>query len=135
VGPTGHSGVNNSSFPLNLSFTQSNGNGFETTSTVFVRAGVFAYRGSLVDSTISQVIFIVYTTNPLVPYQARLQDTTNNQTIALGAISNVGTRPSPEIQVITTITNLPATPAVFEIQIRRTIPGGAAGILTVQVYG
>jgi hypothetical protein len=120
---------------LNFSFTQPNGNGFETSSTIFNRAGLFAYRGSAIDSTISQIIFVMYTTNAGASYQARIQDTTNNQTIAMSPLSNVGTSASPEFQVVNVITNLPVTPAVFEVQTRTTSAAGKAGIFTLQVYG
>ncbi len=118
---------------LTYNFIQANGSGVESSSTSFFRVGSFIYRGSLKDN-ISEIFALMYTTSPVSSYKIRLVDVTNNMVIGTSFFSSIGSLSLPEIVNISTLTNLPVTAAVFEIQIQTTSGAGKAGLLSFQVF-
>ena len=118
---------------LSYNYGQANGNGIESSNTIFTRVGTFIYRGTLIDN-ISQIFASMYTTNVAASYKIRLYDVTNSMIIAISVFSNTGTLSLPEMVSISTLTNLPSNAAMFEIQIQTTNPIGKAGLLSFQVF-
>jgi len=118
---------------LSYNYVQNNGAGMESSGTLFTRVGTFVFRGTSIEN-ISQIFAAMYTTNIAGSYRLRLFDVTNFMTIGTSVFSNAGSLASPEMVNISTLTNLPANAAVFEIQIQTTNSVGRAGILSFQAF-
>lgn len=133
----------NAGLPLNLRFTQPNTNGFESSSNQWLVSGFFTYRGTSSDSIFSIANVIAYTRNTSTWHRWRIFDRTNNNAIGLTTQTNLGTVNAPIIVSFNTIQNLPATEAIFEIQLLATDATGNTsisgrqnvGIHTLQIYG
>ena len=144
TGPTGQRGANNSSsLPLNFSYTQPNGDGFEASSNTWKLAGYFAYRGTTTDNPILTVYVIGYTNNNSTYYRFRLRDVTNNLVMCTSTQNNTGTKATPEIVNLGTVSNLPVNQALCTVEMLATDATGninvagrqAIGIFTLQIYG
>ena len=129
--------------PLNLRFTQPNGNGFENSANTWTVAGFFNYRGLGIDTSISSALVIGYTSNVNTYHRFRLYDRTNNIELAITTQANTGTVSIPIKIDYGPVTNLPVTNAIIEMQMLATDATGntgitgrqAIGIHTVQIYG
>ena len=130
-------GLNQDSYglPLSFRFTQPNGNGFQTTSNAWIRAGTFIYRGSAIDGPIRSANTLLYTTNTGTWYRARLFDVTNVTQMAITVQDNDGTNTNPDPVYFGTITNIPVSQAVIEIQLLATNSSGNQGISGRQNIG
>lgn len=124
-----------SSLPISLQFNGSNGSPFDTSSTTFVVVSRIIYRGTTIDNTIGGILVIAGTSNANATGQVQVFDATNSNIIATSAIFG----PDLPLTIIDlgTISNLPTTQAIFEIQVRRvnTSGGGAAILNSIQIYG
>lgn len=89
----------------------------------------FIYRGTGTDGPISRVVGIVETTAPTNTAVLEISDITNGNVIATGSFGG-GSYATRNIFEITTITNLPAGEAIFEL--RLGVGGGV--ILTASIY-
>jgi hypothetical protein len=116
-------------------FTQPNGNGFETTSNFWIRSATFLYRGTLLDGVPSSAVALCYTTNASTWYRVRIQDVTNNVTIALSQPVNQGTIAMVNALNLGSFNNLPANSAIFEVQLLATDASGNTGISGRQATG
>jgi len=138
-GPKGDQGLPGPAAPmqsgLQFRFTQPNGNGFESSANAWWRAGTFVYQGTSTEKIPTSFIALVYTTNVGSYARVRIQDVVNNATIAMGPPSNVGTNATVAIADLGTISNLPTSPSVFEIQILSTDANGHTGISGRQSVG
>lgn len=68
------------------------------------------------ETTLTNVKFISYADNGVTSYDARIYDVTNNIEIGSGTYSNN----TDTINGITSLSNLPASEAMFEVQLRQT---------------
>jgi len=138
-GPKGDQGLPGPAAPmqsgLQFRFTQPNGNGFESSANAWWRVGTSVYQGTSTEKIPTSFIALVYTTNVGSYARVRIQDVVNNATIAMGPPSNVGTNATVAIADLGTISNLPTSPSVFEIQILSTDATGQTGISGRQSVG
>jgi hypothetical protein len=79
-------------------------------STVYKKIGVYLYIGSIYKN-ISKICAIAYT-DKASSYSIRVYDVTNKKVICEGTFSNI----TSDLQNLGTITNLPKTKSIFEIQ-------------------
>ena len=135
TGTTGATGINNSIFPLTISYAGLECAGLETSSSYYTRVGSFIYEGTLVDVSPLKVYWFLYTTKSTVSYTARIQDVTHNQTICTSATSNTGTEETPEVLLTTSFANLPTEQSILEIQLKSSSNSShKVGISTMQIY-
>ena len=142
-GPIGPKGTASSSLPLNFSYTQPNGNGFQSSNNQWTIVGWLYYRGTTLDNAITKVYVIGYTVNTSTYYRFRLQDITNNLTICTSVQANTGTLTVAQVVDLGTVSNLPVNAATMQIQMLATDATGnvgvsgnqQVGILTLQIYG
>lgn len=135
--------IGTAGLPINLRFTQSNGNGFESSSNQWLVCGYFVYRGISVDGVFTIAKVIAYTRNSSTWHRWRIFNRTNNTQIAITTQTNLGTLVNPIIVNFGPVTNLPTTQSIFEVQLLATNAGGGTnlsgrqivGIDTFQIYG
>lgn len=133
-GDTGSNGVARSSLPLNFTYTQPNGNGFQISSNQWTIAGYFAY-GGLTDPILTTALVIGYTTNTGSWYRFRVRDTSNNTIFALSPPDNTFIFPSPNIISLVVTPYLPATRNLCVIEMLATDSTGNVGISGRQAIG
>jgi len=90
---------------------------FNTTNTAYTTVGVFLFGGTTALNTPSKISAIGFKDAGPTSWDVRVLDITNALTIA-AKTGNTGT--SPEIVDLGVLTNLPTSPAMFEVQIKRT---------------
>jgi hypothetical protein len=123
------------SFPVTFRFSDTNGNPVTITSSTFTALANMVYRGTSVDGNITSVLCVVAGSNSSTTGQVRLYDVTNATVIATSATFGP-TNGSKIVLNLGTISNLPASQAILEIQLRRvSIGSGNTQLFTVQIYG
>ena len=129
----------NNGLPVNFSFTQPNGDGFESKSNSWLRVGVFIYNGTAsTDGVITKAVVIAYTTNVSTYHRWRIMNVSTATIIATSTQVNTGTLSAPVSVDLGVISNLPAGPsadAQFEVQLLATDATGNTGIVGTQLVG
>jgi hypothetical protein len=126
----------NSTLPLGFRFNDSSGAPASITSNTFTALGTFYYGGTITDNSISYARAVVRTTNVVATGQLQLFNLTTNQIISTSPV--FGPTNGSIISVnLNTIANVPSTPSIMEIRLRRvnTFGGGNAGLYSFQIYG
>lgn len=113
--------------PLMVMFSGDSSPHFTTTSGTYVQAGVFYFPGTTAGGTPASVKVVGYKDANPTSWDVLLYDLTNSLQIA-EKTGNTGT--ASEIIDIGTLSNLPASAAMFEVQLKRT--GGAGFNVYVQ---
>jgi hypothetical protein len=122
-----------STLPISFRFSTTTGAPTSITLTTFVNLGQFYYGGTNTDNSIATAIATVRGSNTVATGPIRLFDLTNATNIATSAI--FGPTNGTIISVnLGTISNLPANPAILQIQFRRVNTGGSGAAGSADIY-
>lgn len=127
----------NSTLPLGFRFNDSSGAPASVTSNTFTALGDFHYGGTTTDNPISYIKAVVRTSNSSsATGQLQLYNLTTNQIISESPVFGP-TNGSIISVTMDTIANVPASPSILEIRLRRVNLGGGgnAGLYSFQIYG
>lgn len=105
-----------SSLPMNVVFGNSNGQPITIDSANYVVVSNFIYKGTDNESSITEILATVEVDSPAIG-QIKIYDFTNKQVIATSSTFNNTIK---NMINLGTISNLPTTQSIIEIQVRKT---------------
>lgn len=115
---------------MDVSFTDGNSPDVQTSSAVYKPVGRVEFEGSTLVGTPTMVKAIAWRGAGAGTVDVRLYDVTNAQVVAeLTGISDT----IPTIQNLGALANIPAAPAIFELQMRRVGAGTTANASSMRI--
>ena len=114
-----------SSISINQSFQDENGPGINTASTTYEAMNFLIFAGTDKVGTLAAIKAVIDVSDGSTTGQVRIYDSTNAQTIAESAIF---ADTAPTLLDLGTISNLPASEAIWELQLRKVSGGGSRNI-------